>query len=166
MEIVTNSNMIRKFRAIKEFTLDLGLSKTSEVKKEGTKGHGQVVIQIRDPFVKRYKMLTGMYIVKTGCIGSLDFYTDNNIGFNDFKIYDQDKEYSFTYKGSDNIRQCLSDILDDVLSGKIEPNNLDMNMNDKIEFKLDKNLPQNEFLDKQKEMEMEMSKMDIRLHKK
>ena len=166
MEIVASSNMIRKFRAIKEFEMDLGLSKTHEVKKEGAKGQSQqITIQIRDPFIKRYKLLTNSYLIKSGNIGSLDFYTDNSIGYDSFKIYEEDKEYVFEYKGASNIREYLSDILDKILSGEMAPNNLEMNMEEEMKFNFDKNLPQGEFLQKRNEMEEEMAKMGVSLKK-
>lgn len=141
--------------------MNLGLAKTDEVKKEGNKGPGQIIISIRDPFIKRYKIVTGVYALKSGNIGSLNFYLDNTMGYDDFRIYDQDKEYRFTFTTAENIREYLSDTLDKVLNGEVQPFNLEMNMNDKIEFKLDKNLPQTEFLQKQREMEIEMAKLNI-----
>lgn len=166
MEIVTSNGMIRRFRTINEFTMDLGFAKTVDAKKEGTKGPGQIVIKIRDPFVKRYSVLTGSYLIKSGCIGSLDFYTDNRLGENEFIIYDQDKEYKFTYDGRSEIRSYLSDKLDKILSEEAQAKELEMNMEEKIEFKLDKNLSQTEFLQKQKEMESEMARFNVNMNKK
>lgn len=162
MEIVTSSNMIRRFRVIKEFQMNLGLSKTTEINKEGTKGGQQIVIKIKDPFVKRYFMLTGNYLVKSGNIGSLNFYMDNTVGYDNFLIYDKDKEYKFQFKDTGDVRSYLSDILDSILNEEISPNNLEMNMEEEIEFKIDKNLPQREFLEKQREMNEEMAKMNIK----
>jgi hypothetical protein len=161
MEIVTSSNMIRRFRGIKEFQMNLGLSKTTEINKEGTKSGQQIIIKIKDPFVKRYLMLTGNYLVKSGNIGSLNFYMDNSVGYNNFLIYDKDKEYKFDFKDTGDIRSYLSDILDKILNNELTPTNLEMNMEEEIEFRLDKNLPQREFLEKQKEMQEEMARMKI-----
>jgi len=163
MEIVASNNMLRKFRTIKEFKLDMGTSKTSETQKEGNRGPGQVIIKIKDPFIKRYQIKTNNYIVKSGNIGSLSFYTDNTMGYDEFKIYDKDNEYTFRYNEFGDIRNYLSSTLDKILDEEINPVKLDMNMEEKIEFELDKNLPQNEFVNKRKELEENMNKMGIRM---
>lgn len=161
MEVVAPSLIMRKFRNIKEFKMDLGISKTDEVQKEGNKGPGQVVIKIRDPFIKRYYVEKQNYIVKSGNIGSLYFYTDNGLPNNIFSIYDENKEYRFEYQETGDVRSYLSNILDQILEEKIEPINLSMNMEEDIEFKLDKHLSQAEFAQKNREMKEEMSKMGI-----
>lgn len=165
MEVVSSSLIMRKFRTIKEFEMNLGISKTNEIQKEGNKGLGQIVIKIKDPFIKRYSLEKGRYIVKSGNIGSLNFYTDNNISGEKFAIYDENKEYEFIYKEIGDVRKYLSEILDDILEGKIEPVNLNMNLEEDIEFRMDKNLSQSEFVNKHKEMLNEMSKMDINPYK-
>jgi hypothetical protein len=166
MEVVASSLVMRRFRTIKEFHMDLGISKTDEIQKEGNKGPGQVVIKIRDPFIKRYYLEKQNYIVKSGNIGTLLFYTDNSLLNNKFSIYDEDKEYSFDYKETGDVRTYLSDLLDKILEGELEPINLSMNMEEDIEFRLDKNLSQAEFAQKNKELKESMSKMDINPYKK
>jgi hypothetical protein len=166
MEVVTSSLIMRKFRGIKEYTMDLGISKTTEVEKEGNKGPGQIVIKIKDPFIKRYSLEKGNYIVKAGNIGSLVFYIDNSMMGNKFSIYDEDGQFDFDYKETGNVRQYLSDILDKILSGELEPTNiLTQNLEEDIEFRMDKNLPQHEFMAKHKEMKEEMAKMDVNPYK-
>lgn len=166
MEVVSSSLVMRKFRTIKEFTMDLGISKTNEVEKEGNKGPGQIIIRIKDPFVKRYSIEMGTYIVKAGNIGSLSFYVDNSMPGDKFAIYDEDKEYEFIYKDTSDVRGYLSDILDKILNEEIEPVNLSMNLEEDLEFKMDKNLPQSEFVDKHKQMVDDMLKMNINPYKK
>jgi hypothetical protein len=165
MEVVASSLIMRKFRTIKEFTMDLGISKTNEVQKEGNKGPGQIVIKIKDPFVKRYSLEKGNYIVKSGNIGSLSFYTDNSMLGDRFAIYDEDREYEFIYKETSDVRSYLSDILDKILEELIEPVNLSMNLEEDIEFRMDKDLPQSEFIEKHREMREKMAKMDVNPYK-
>ena len=165
MEVVASSLIMRKFRTIKEFTMDLGISKTNELKKEGNKGPGQIIISIKDPFIKRYSLEKKTYIVKSGNIGSLDFYLDNSMMGDKFTIYDEDREYDFTYKETGDVRTYLSDILDQILEGKLEPITLSMNMEEDIEFRMDKDLPQMEFADRHREMREEMAKMDVNPYK-
>jgi len=161
MEVVTSSMVMRKFRNIKEFQMDLGISKTNEVQKEGNKGPGQIVVKIKDPFVKRYDLEKGCYIVRFGNIGSLAFYIDNTMAGDIFAIFDEDKQYSFKYKETGDVRSYLSGILDKILEGELEPEQLSMNMEEKIEFRMDKNVPQAEFIEKHKAMREEMAKMNV-----
>jgi len=161
MEVVASSMILRKFRQIKEYTLDMGISKTKEVQKEGNKGPSQIVIKIKDPFIKRYSIEKERFIVKAGYIGSLDFYMDNLMPPNNFSIYDEDREYNFEYKDTPDVRSYLSDILDKILNEQIEPVNLAQNMEEEIEFKMDKNLPQQEFIDKYNELRERMNKMGV-----
>ncbi len=165
MEVVASSLVMRKFRTIKDFKMDLGLSKTSEVQKEGNKGSAQIVIKIKDPFIKRYNMEKGVYLSKTGCIGTLLFYIDASMRNDEFIIYDQNKEYSFTYKDSINVREYLSNILDKILNNEIKPVELDVDLDEKMEFSVDKNLPQTEFIEKYLKMQQEMINMDIKTKK-
>lgn len=159
MEIVSNGLLLRKFRNIKEFTMDLGISKSSEIKKEGNKGMGQMTINIKDPFIFKYSNEKGRYIVKSGNIGTLGFYTDNLIQGYDYYIYDKNKEYKFTYVDNGDIREYLSGILDKVLNEDIEPNVLDVNMEDKIEYKLDKNLPKDKFIEEYMKINKKLGKV-------
>lgn len=165
MEVVSSSLVMRKFRNIKEFQMDLGISKTNEVQKEGNKGPGQIVIKIKDPFVKRYSLEKDTYIVKAGNIGSLDFYVDNIMPSDKFVIYDENKEYEFTYKDTGDVRQYLSDILDKILEEQIDPVELEQNLSEDIEFRMDKHLPQSEFIDEYLKMKNDMAKMDINPYK-
>ena len=166
MEVVTSSLVMRKFRTIKEFAMDLGISKTNEVQKEGNKGPGQIVIRIKDPFAKRYNLEKGNFIVKAGNIGTLNFYLDNSLNNEEFFIYDEDREYKFTYNNSGDVRIYLSDILDKILNEELVPVNLSMNLEENIEFSMDKNLPQSEFVQKHMEMREEMAKMGVNPYKK
>ena len=165
MEVVASSLVIRNFRTIKEFTMDLGISKTNEVEKDGNKGPGQIVIRIKDPFVKRYSIEKGTYIVKAGNIGSLSFYVDNMMSGDKFAIYDEDGEFEFIYKDTSDVRGYLSDLLDKILNEELVPNNLSMNLEEELEFRMDKNLPQSEFVDKHRQMIEDMAKMDVNPYK-
>jgi hypothetical protein len=165
MEIVASSLVMRKFRTIKDFQMDLGLSKTSEVQKEGNKGSAQIVIKIKDPFIKRYNMEKGVYLSKTGYIGTLLFYIDASMRNDEFIIYDQNKEYPFTYKDNQNVREYLSSVLDKILSNEIQPVELGINYDEKMEFSIDKNLPQTEFIEEYLKMQQKMANMDIKTKK-
>jgi len=162
MEVVASHLVMRKFRSIKEFTMDLGLSKTNEVQKEGNKGPGQIVIKIKEPFIKRYSLEKGVYLSKAGNIGSLVFYTDSSMRNNQFSIYDENKEYQFTYKDTSNPREFLSNILDKILEQKVDGVELNTSLSQDIEFKVDKNLPQVEFIEEYIKMRKKMEEMNIK----
>jgi len=168
VEIVSSNYMIRKFRGIKEYTTDLGTNKTGEYRKEKLDGigkdhgPGQVVIKIKDPFVKRYSIEYGDYITKMGKVGTLGFYVDNNYKPNEFKIFDETRIYEFIYENnSEDIRSYLSNLIEKILDKEIEPIETDINIEENIEFSIDKNLPQAEYLKQLKEMKQKMSDMNM-----
>lgn len=165
MEVVASNLVMRKFRTIKEFRLDLGLSKTNEVQKEGNKGPGQIVIKIKDPFIKKYSLEKNVFISKTGNIGTLSFYTDYSMKSDQFAIYDQNKEYNFTYQETNNVREFLSDILNRIIEEEIVGVELETNLEENIEIKIDKNLPQTEFIEEYLKMKAKMDELGIKQKK-
>lgn len=167
MEVVSSDYMIRKFRTIKEFQIDLGSSIMSEAKKEGDKGPGQLVIKIKDPFVKRYSLEYETYISKMGHIGTLSFYVDNQYKPMQFKIFDEDKTYEFVYNDENqlDIRSYLSRTLNSIFDNEVNPIQLDRNMEENIVFQIDKNLPAGEFLKQYNEMKRRMDEMGVNLKK-
>lgn len=159
MEIVCNSITLRRFRTIKDFNLDLGIAKSSEIKKEGSRGIGQISINIKDPFMFKYNKEKNRFITKTGSIGTLGFYIDNSIIGNKYYIYDGNKEYEINYVENDDVREYLSNVIDKVLNGLIDPNIMNVNMEDKIEYKLDKNLPKDKFIDEYNKINKQLGKI-------
>jgi hypothetical protein len=113
MEIVCSNMMLKKFRGIKEFTMDLGTSLMQKARKEGAQaGSNQMTIKIKDPFVKKYSLEYDNFIMKMGSIGTLGFYIDNSFKFDQFKIFDGSKIYEFQYiETKEDIRTYLSNIL-------------------------------------------------------
>lgn len=162
MEVVASHLVMRKFRTIKEFRMDLGISKTHEVQKEGNKGPGQVTIKIKDPFIKRYSLEKDVFLSKTGNIGTLSFYTDPSMMNDQFAIYDQNKEYNFTFKETGNVREFLSSVLDQVLGEENKGIELGVNLSENIEMSIDKNLPQIEFMEEYMKMRKKMDDLGIK----
>ncbi len=161
MEVVLSNSVLRKFKNIRDFSMDFGISKTNEVKKEDNKNIGQITIKIKDPFIKRYSIEKGVFIMKTGNIGTLKFYLDLSLNSGQFIIYDENKEYEFNYTDTGDDRSYLSKILDQILENEIEPKNLDNNIEEEIKFELDKNLTQAEFIEKRQELKERMAKMNV-----
>jgi hypothetical protein len=131
------------------------------VQKEGNKGMGQLTIKIKDPFVKRYSLEKDVYLSKTGNIGTLSFYTDSSMKNDQFAIYDQNKEYNFTFKETGNVREFLSSILDQILGEEAKGVELGINLSENIELSIDKNLPQTEFMEEYIKMRKKMDELGI-----
>ena len=90
MNIVANNYILRFFKKISIFKLDLGtnLKGPAGMKNDGT------TFRIRDEFVKKYQTLNlGNIIRKYGEIGTLKFYEDGNLPLTEFHIYKDDKIY-------------------------------------------------------------------------
>ena len=168
MEIVCSNTMLRKFRGIKEFTMDLGTSLMQDARKEGAQaGSNIMTIKIKDPFVKKYSMEYDNYIMKMGSVGTLGFYVDNTFGFNQFRIFDGAKIYEFQYSDTkEDIRTYLSNILDGIFEEEINPIEVGRDMEEEIYFTIDKNLPQAEFIKQYNEMKKKMDEMNIKLGKR
>jgi len=162
MEVVASHLVMRKFRTIKEFKMDLGLSKTNEIQKEGNKGPGNIVIKIKDPFIKRYSLEKDVFLSKSGNIGTLTFYTDPSMKNDQFAIYDQNTEYNYTYKETNDIREFLSEILNKIIGEEAQGIDLKVNLEENIEMSIDKNLPQIEFMEQYIKMRKRMEEMDIK----
>ena len=104
MEIVTNNSMLRYFKTIKYFKVDLGTNIKGPVQK---KKDPDFTIKIKDEFIKKYQSLTNHIIFKYGDIGKLKFYEDNSIPPNEFHIYDNDKIYEIIAKNDDLSKEAI-----------------------------------------------------------
>ena len=114
MDVVANNFMLRKFKTIKIFKLDLGFNLTgSQTSKQG----GQSKITVRDEFIKKYQTLTNRYVNKFGEIGTLKFYEDTTLGYLDIHIYNNEQIYEISVSEEDLIKDpsdYLTEILMDV----------------------------------------------------
>ncbi|NPV12902.1 MAG: hypothetical protein HPY57_14115 [Ignavibacteria bacterium] len=120
MEIVTNNTMLRYFKTIKYFKVDLGTNIKGPVQK---KKDPDFTIKIRDEFIKKYQSLTNHIIFKYGDIGTLKFYEDNSIPANEFHIYDNEKIYEIVAKKDDLDKEAityLTEVLQMIESGEKE----------------------------------------------
>ena len=96
-----------------------------------------------------------------GSVGTLGFYVDQHLSNDVFKIFEDDKVYEYTYKNVKDIRSYLNEILDSIFEKEAQPVKLENNMEKSIEFTLDKNLSQDEFLQQWKDMRQKMQDMNI-----
>jgi len=122
MVIVANSNLLRRFKQIDIFKLDLGTNLKGAVNMKPGKGE-EKKLKIRDEFIKKYNNLNGRYINKFGYIGYLVFYEDLYLPKDEIHVY-KDKdiiEVKFTSEDyNKEPRTYLSELLETIDGKKIE----------------------------------------------
>lgn len=99
MNIVCNNYLLRYFKKISIFKIDLGFNLKGPVMDK--RGKGDVKIKVRDEFVKKYQTINNTIIRKYGEIGKLKFYEDDRISRNEFHIYDGEKVYEIETTNDD-----------------------------------------------------------------
>jgi len=144
MNIVTNNLMLKYFKNICIFKLDIG----DNLKGSPNNRDKEKSIRILDEFIKKYKNLNGTIIRKYGEIGSLKFYEDGSIERNIFHIYDDEKIYEILASVSDlqkNPKQYLTEILQMLEDGVEDEysDNISCTENDMIKDVTYSNMPEN-----------------------
>ena len=89
IQIVTTNFLLRHFRQIDIFTVDLGFSMKQKTNKIGEAPK----FKIKDNFVKKYESINQKFIHKYGQIGTIIFYEDQSLPRYEFHIYKDDKVY-------------------------------------------------------------------------
>jgi hypothetical protein len=113
MNIVCNNHLLRYFKNISIFKIDLGRNMKGPV--TDRRGKGETKMNIKDEFVKKYQSLNnGTIVRKYGEIGKLKFYEDSRIGRKEFHIYDGDKIYEIEATDDDLLKDA-SEYLTEVL---------------------------------------------------
>jgi hypothetical protein len=114
LEIVANTNILKKFNSIDIFRLDLGnnLKGPAPLTPE-QKSQNQFKMKITDTFIKKYLSLNEKIIYKYGEIGSLKFYQDLTIPHHEIHVYHEDEifEIEFEEPEDGNYRKYLNDLL-------------------------------------------------------
>jgi len=111
MNIVTNNYMLRYFKTINLFKVDLGKNLKGPVGKRNSES----IIMIRDEFIKKYQSLNrGKIIMKYGEIGTLKFYEDGQIPANIFHIYDKEQIYEIQ-ASQDDLKKDATAYLTEIL---------------------------------------------------
>lgn len=116
MEIVAHSILLRKFKTINDFSLDLGSNYCGKV---DTKHNGKpsFKLNISDDFINKYNKLTNKLISKYGNIGNITFYEDLSLPYNEYMVFNGKDIIDVEYTDEDNnknIRQYLSDVLESI----------------------------------------------------
>jgi hypothetical protein len=143
MNIVCNNNLLKYFKKISIFKIDLG----TNLKGANTdrRGKGEPTIKIKDEFIKKYQTLNnGMIARKYGEIGKLKFYEDGQIDQHEFHIYDKDKVFEIEIIDNDLLKDpadYLTDILKLIDEGDVDENN-ENNENNMIKNVSYSNMPE------------------------
>ena len=163
MNIVCTSAIAKNFERVKEFKMDLGFSLTQDSNMvKGGKSSMRTVFKIRDPFVRHYHSLNDIFVNKHGNIGSIGIYIDPSIKNYEFKLFNNDEEFSIPFDpGIENMRQYLSNIIGDIESGKLISKNVEVGMDGSIEFYVDPNLSQEEYMEEFLKQKRKMEELKI-----
>jgi len=127
MNIVANNYMLRYFKKISIFKVDLGFNLKGPVKTRPT--GDEPTIKIKDDFIKKYEHLTGILLMKYGEIGRLKFYEDKGVGINEVHIYDGDKIYEIGVTSDDMEKEpgmYLTEILQMIENGGVQESDVDI----------------------------------------
>lgn len=110
-QIVATNYMLRFFRQIDIFKVELGMS----LKQMDQKAGNAPTIKVRDPFVKKYENINaGKFTHKYGSIGTIIFYEDISLPRYEFHIYKDDQIYEILAT-DDDIKKTANDYLTEIL---------------------------------------------------
>jgi hypothetical protein len=119
LKIVANSRVLGIFSKIDIFRLDLGFNLTGPV---DLKAKGEPLkIKIADPFIKKYRADYNRIINKYGDIGSLKFYSDENLNMNEMYVFDDENIYEIDLiydEIKNSARKYLSSIIEKIHTHK------------------------------------------------
>jgi len=108
--IITSNFMLRYFRKIDIFTLELGFANKQLNNKPGETPK----IKIKDKFSKEYENMTSRLISRYGSIGTIVFYEDNSIDRYEIHVHKNDSIYEISVT-LDDIKQDAKKYLIDTL---------------------------------------------------
>lgn len=121
MQVVANSIILRHFKRIDIFKLDMGLNYFGPVNEAKNQ---EIKLKIKDEFIKKYQTLTNRLIHRYGEIGSLKFYEDLQLSQNELHIYaNKDDVYEIMMTDEDFARDpkgYLGEIISLIEGGKAE----------------------------------------------
>lgn len=124
IQIVANNFMLRHFRQIEIFKLELGFS----LKQLDDKAGKGMKIKIKDQFVKMYENVSnGRLIHKYGTIGSIVFYDDSVLNRNEFHIYKDGKVFEIEADSDDldmDVGEYLTNVIK-MISGEKQEREID-----------------------------------------
>jgi hypothetical protein len=134
--VVANNYMLRYFRQIDIFKLELGNALRHLNVKQGEAPK----IKIKDTFVKQYENVNNVLIHKYGSIGIISFYEDQSLPRFEFHIYKNDQVYEIEATKED-INLGAYDYLTEILKMIDKQDISESTENDKIKDIVYTNLP-------------------------
>lgn len=120
MQVVANTIILKHFRKIDVFKLDLGFNLKGPVQ---NKPDPEIKFRIKDEFIVKYQTLTNRYVSKFGDIGSLKFYEDLQLPHNELHVYKGEQIYEIMMTPDDFKRDSkayLAEIIQLIDGGKAE----------------------------------------------
>jgi len=119
MEVISNTVLNNMFKKIDGYRMDLGFAIKTESKSSGKDKSSKWII--KDNIVKKYYEMKNVYITKTGKIGTLSFYIDNQILDDEIYIINDNNVYKSEFDKNTNIKIELSKVLFEIYNGNIDP---------------------------------------------
>jgi len=124
MNIVANIYVLKYFKGIEFFEMDLGwrIKELPDVNKKIFQGEKRTQIKIKDNFIKTYFDNYGRMVFKIGKISFINFYDDLQMGNDELFVFKGDKIYevNFDTKYKSEPRKFLSDLLESIDNDVIE----------------------------------------------
>jgi len=118
MKIVANIYVLKYFKEIEYFEMDLGwrVRELPDVNRKVYQGEKRSEIKIKDEFIKTYFENYGRMVFKIGKIGFIGFYDDIQMDNNELYVFKDDKIYEveFGSKYKSEPRKFLSDLLESI----------------------------------------------------
>lgn len=117
MQVVANNIILKYFKKIDIFKIDLGHNLKGPVQ---LKPDPEIKFRIKDEFIKKHQTLTNRIIHKYGDIGSLRFYEDLQLPHNEFHIYRGEEIYEIMMHAEDFARvpkEYLSEVIQMIEGG-------------------------------------------------
>ena len=120
--VVSNSAILRHFKKIDVFKLDMGSNYFGPAVE--LKDNKRAKLKIKDEFIKKYESITNKLIHKYGEIGSIKFYEDLTLNNNEFHIYTSKGDiFELDMSPDDfarNPKEYLAEIIELIETGKAE----------------------------------------------
>jgi hypothetical protein len=131
---VCNSFLLRRFKTLDIFKLDMGLAirNNEMINTEKYKSTAPSGINIKDEFVKKYLLLTDHQIYKYGTIGTLNFYEDLLLGHRDIVVFKDNDLFEIKMEETElqlNIKIYLTNLLKMLEEHEIQKKDLMINGN-------------------------------------
>ena len=124
MNIVANIYVLKYFKEIEYFEMDLGwrIKELPDVNRKIFQGEKRKEIKIKDNFIKAYFDNYQRMVFKIGKIAFINFYDDLQMKNNELYVFKDEKIYEveFEAKYKSEPRKFLSDLLESIDNNVIE----------------------------------------------